>query len=169
MKKFLAAACLFLVSLQPVMAADPAPTDASLMELLTITKSQALIASTAQQMDLAIRAKMAQALAGHAVSPEQRKILDDMQSQTVNLISTELSWEKLSPQMLEIYKKSFTQSEVDGMLAFYKTDAGQAVINKMPVVMQNTMQQMQNLMATLTPKMEKIQKDGLAQLQALKK
>lgn len=37
--------------------------------------------------------------------------------------------------MIGIYLQSFTQKDVDGMLRFYKSKAGQAVIAKMPVVM----------------------------------
>jgi hypothetical protein len=166
MKKFLAAGFLFLITLQSVWAAEPTPTDASVMELLTVTKAQSLMASGIQQIDAAMRARMDQALAGRPLSPEQKKILDDMRVQSMSLIVSELKWEKLAPQYLEVYKKSFTQKEVDGMLAFYKTEAGQAVINKMPAVMQYSMQLMQNMLASLMPKMEKIQKDGLAKLQA---
>jgi len=71
--------------------------------------------------------------------------------------------------MEEIYRKSFSQSEIDGMLKFYKTPAGKAVIAKMPVVMQNTMQVMQGEMAEMVPKMQQLMADTASQIQALGK
>ena len=62
-----------------------------------------------------------------------------------------------------IYKQSFTQKEVNGMLDFYKSEPGQAVIAKMPLVMQNTMQAMQARMNTTFPKLQKLQQDAIGQ------
>ena len=69
--------------------------------------------------------------------------------------------------MEEIYRKSFSQSEMDGMLKFYKSPAGKAVIAKMPVVMQNTMQVMQGEMAEMMPKIQQLIADTTSQMQAL--
>jgi len=66
----------------------------------------------------------------------------------------ELSWEQMEPMYLEIYQKSFTQEEVDGLLSFYKSPAGVASIKKMPVVMQETVVTMQQRMG---PMMARVQ------------
>ncbi len=68
-----------------------------------------------------------------------------------------------------IYMESFTQDEVDGMLAFYATPAGQALIKKMPVAMQKTMEAMQQMMGPMMQKLQAIQSESIAELQALNK
>ena len=75
-------------------------------------------------------------------------------------------WNKLEPMYLRVYQKSFTQQEVDGMIAFYKTPAGQAVISKMPVVMQNTMNEMQQMMGPMMQKIQRMQQDVVAEMKA---
>ncbi|HET9329084.1 MAG TPA: DUF2059 domain-containing protein, partial [Steroidobacteraceae bacterium] len=70
------------------------------------------------------------------------------------------------PMMISVYQKTFTQKEVEGMKAFYRTPTGQSVIAKMPMVMQQTMQTMQGRMADTIPKIQEIQKDLAAQLKA---
>ncbi len=67
---------------------------------------------------------------------------------------------------MRIYQKSFTQQEVDGMIGFYKTSSGQALINKMPVVLQNTLNEMQQMMAPMMQRMRQDQQAVLAEIKA---
>lgn len=66
---------------------------------------------------------------------------------------------------LRIYRKSLSQSEVDGMVAFYETPAGKAVINKLPVIMQNTMAEVGQMMGPMMQRAEQMQKELMAEAQ----
>ena len=68
---------------------------------------------------------------------------------------------------LRTYRASFTQDELDGMMAFYKTPAGIAMTKKMPLVMQNVMGEMQSVMKPMQVKMREIQRETMQELQAL--
>ena len=74
----------------------------------------------------------------------------------------------MEPMYLRIYRKSLSQSDVDGMIAFYKTPAGQAVINKMPLILQNTMAEVSQMMGPMMQRAERMQQDLIAELQAEK-
>jgi hypothetical protein len=50
------------------------------------------------------------------------------------------------------------------MLAFYKTPAGQAMINKMPLVMQNVMSEMKDLVGPMQQKLQQIQRETLQEM-----
>jgi hypothetical protein len=52
------------------------------------------------------------------------------------------------------------------MITFYKSNAGQAVIKKMPVVMQSTMANVQAQMSSIMPKIQKIQQEAVEQVKA---
>jgi hypothetical protein len=52
------------------------------------------------------------------------------------------------------------------MIAFYKTPAGQAVIAKMPAAMQNTMDEMQQMMLPVMQKMQRMQQDVATEMKA---
>ena len=80
-----------------------------------------------------------------------------------------LDWKKLEPMYVRIYQKTFTQQELDGMLAFYKTPAGAAVIAKMPAIMQNTMDEMQGMMGPVMEKVQRLQQDVAARMKDAKK
>ena len=76
---------------------------------------------------------------------------------------SELNWQSLKPIYRAVYKDSFTQAEVDGMIQFYKTPVGQATIQKMPLVMQKSIQLTQERMQAMAPKIETTMKQGLTE------
>ena len=164
----LLATLLLLAPLQ-VVAADAPASDASIRELLEVTESRKLIDAMTGQLDAVMRDSMSQALGDTQLTDEQRKILDDMRQRFVAVMQAEMSWERYEPLMMQVYRQTFTQPEVDGMLAFYRTDAGRAVIAKMPAVMQNSMQLAQQQMAQAIPKLQEIMQESAAKLEATKR
>jgi hypothetical protein len=82
----------------------------------------------------------------------------DKQRRLFALIQEKTSWENMRPVFVKAYAETFTDSEIDGMLAFYKTPAGKAMITKQPAVNGKIMSNVQGLMADLVPQMEAIMK-----------
>ena len=112
------------------------------------------------QMESMYAGSMRQAL-GDEVTPEDEARLQRFTTRMTGLMKKELGWDVLAPMYVDIYGKSFTEDEIQGMLAFYRTPAGQAVIDKMPLVMQNTMQAVQAKVGTMMPEMQKMISDEL--------
>ena len=149
-------------------AVDTPPSEASIKQLLAVTEVHKLLDSWVAQMDGLMKNAMQQATQGQSVSPQIQKDIDKRVSETTSMFKEILDWNKLEPMYVRVYQKSFTQAEVDGMLAFYKTPAGQAVINKLPVVMQNTMTEMQTMMGPVMQRVQRMQRDVVAEIQAEK-
>lgn len=151
-----------LITSSALMAA-PA-SENSIRTLLNITESRKLVdgikAQTEGMMDITIK----QSLAGKQPSPKQTQAINKMKKNTVAVLQTEMSWNKLEPMYVRLYKETFTQEEVDGMIAFYKTPAGKAVITKMPMLMQKTMIEMQKTMVTMMPKLQQVQQQFVADM-----
>lgn len=144
-------------------------SDNSLKQLLAVTHTQNLIEGMRSQIDAQLNNIAQQALKGKPPSPSQQQALTNMQNRVTALIHGMLAWEKLEPMYLRLYKESFTEEEVVGMLSFYQTPAGQAVINKMPVLAQKTMLEIQSISSGLAPQMKKIQQDFISELTAASK
>ena len=66
----------------------------------------------------------------------------------------QMSWPRLKPLYTKIYQDAFTQEEIDGLIAFYRSPAGMAYVDKMPLVTQKSMDLMQSLMP---PMMKRVQ------------
>lgn len=149
-----------LVFTLPVFAA--APSEESLKELLTVTNAKQLLESGLSRIDSAMQQALQRSLRGKKLEPADQKAIDDMRVRMVALMKQEMSWDIVEPMFIDVYKQSLTQDEVDGMLKFYKTDAGQAVIKKMPLVMRHTMQSVQKRMMEIMPKVQQIKAETLA-------
>jgi uncharacterized protein len=166
---WIAAALTACAENPPAPPADNGPAhEASVREVLDLTQSQKLVDSVAAQTDSLMRKSMEQALGNQSLTLEQQVILDDERGQVVALIQDQIKWEKMEPNIISLYESSFSEQEIQGMIDFYKSDAGKAVIAKMPVVMQNTMQMVQEQMAALMPKLQQIERDYLTKLKAAK-
>jgi hypothetical protein len=157
---------LFLYSTSSM--AEPA-SDKSIHELLVVSKAHSLLDSVMAQLSSAMNNSVQQALQGKTPTAGEQQAIDTMKSSMTALLQGELSWDKMEPMYIRIYKSTFTEEEVAGMLAFYKTPAGQAVINKMPTMMQGLMGEMQKMIAGMAPQMQKIQQDFAASVAAANK
>ena len=133
---------------------------------MAITNVQQMLNGTYAQMDKMMDSMVQQSLKGKQLNQAQKNAINNMKSKMSSLFRTEYTWEKFEPTLRKIYKNSFTQEEVNGMISFYKTPSGQALIKKMPAVMQNTMVYMQSSIQALTPRMEKIQQEFIAEINA---
>jgi hypothetical protein len=164
MKGMLAALALVAAAFQPAFAEETLASESSVRELLEVTQARKLSEGTFAQMDKFMSEAMKRELAGKVPTAEQQAILDDLRARLVALVGEALKWEKLEPRYVDIYRQSFTDEEIAGMLAFYKTPAGQAVIDKLPVVVQHTMGLMQDLIQGITPQLRQIQAETLEKL-----
>ena len=148
----------------PANAASNPPSEASIKELLELAQARKLVDSVMKQMDTLMLQTIQQATQGQDIPPKVQKDIDKRQAEVVALLKDLLEWSKLEPMYVRIYQKTFTQQEVDGMIAFYKTPAGQAVISKMPTAMQNTMDEMQQMMTPVMQRMQRMQQDVIAEM-----
>jgi hypothetical protein len=160
---------LWVLLFAPVNAWAAQASDGSIKQLLAVTKAEKLIDSMRAQIDSMMNKSIQQALNGQAPNAKQQQVISKMKNRMVALLQGELSWEQLEPMSLRLYKESFTEEEVSGMLVFYKTPAGQAVINKMPLLMQKTMFEMQKMASGLVPKMQGIEQEFRAEMAAASK
>jgi len=131
-------------------------------------ESRKQIDAAISQVDAMINSALEQSLGGRTVTAEQQQILDEMRTKIMTVYRAELEWHRLEPMFIEIYQSSFTQDEVNSMLAFYGSEPGRAVIAKMPIVMQNTLRLMQAHMSAMMPKVQRLQRETLGQMWATK-
>lgn len=154
-------------SVVPTAVAVPATaSEASIKQLLELAQARKLADSVMKQMDTLMLQTIEQATHGQVIPPKVQRDIDNRQAEVVALLKELLDWNKLEPIYVRIYQKTFTQPEVEGMIAFYKTPAGRAVVGKMPSAMQNTMEEMQQMMVPVMDKMQKMQQDVVAELKA---
>lgn len=148
---------VFLFSSAAAMA-EPASED-SIKQLLTEIRAQSLLDSVRAQVNSLMDDAIQQALKGTPPTASQQQVIVKMKDRMIAAVQEELSWDRLEPMYVRLYKESYTEDEIAGMLTFFKTPAGQAVTNKMPLVTQKIMQETHQMTLRLSPKLQKIQQD----------
>lgn len=144
------------------------PSDASINQLLELSKAGALMDSVWAQMDGFMKTSMQQVTKGKPLSADEQVIMDKQQTKMIAIMKDELSWAKIKGGFVQVYRETFTQEEVDGIIAFYKSPTGQAFIDKQPALMKNTMTLMQQRMGPIMQKIQQMTAETAKELKAAK-
>jgi hypothetical protein len=84
--------------------------------------------------------------------------------QTVDKIMAQLqermSWARMEPEYARLYDEVYSGEEISGILAFYKSAAGQAFVKKMPLLMSKSIEMAQRQMADLMPEIQRIAEEA---------
>ena len=136
---------VFLLALTPVLA-DEASKRARIEEMLSITNAE----SMTNQMLEQVRGMAFQNSGPTDASAKQ------LQNRIFDLLKQELAWAKMKPEYVKLYDELFTEEELDAIVAFYRSPAGQAMTKKMPQLVQRSMQLSQRRMNDVMPKVKQL-------------
>lgn len=145
--KLLSCAAAVLFSLQA--QAEPA-TRATIEKFLQVTEA----ANMMDQAYLNLDQMSEQMLSGSGIDAKKDKQIQHDMKEMNALIRAELSWDKLEEPMIALYGNVFSEDELQDIIAFYQSEAGQKMLKRQPELMQGTMVMMQEQMQQLMPKMK---------------
>ena len=158
-----AVALIFSISVQ----AAP-PSDDSINQLLELSKAGKLMDSVWAQMDGMMKASMKQVTQGKPLNADEQAIMDKQQAKMMAIMKDELSWDKMKDMFVQAYRETFSQEDIDGLIAFYKSPAGQSFVDKQPELMKRTMALMQQRMVPMMQEIQKMTQETAAELKAAK-
>ena len=157
---------ILVLSCSATFGQSTVPSEASIKELLELTQQlRKLTDSVTAQMDQFMTSAIQQATKGEKLEGDAQKMVDQDKAEITKMMHDVLDYDKVLPMNVQIYQKSFTQAEVDGLIAFYKTPAGQALTSKMPVVVENTLAQMRTMITPITQRIQQMQQSVMAEMQ----
>ena len=129
-------------------------------DLLELMDASSIINSMYSQMDIMLQ-NMSKEL---GVKPSEKVIFDEYYSKMINVMREEMSWAKMKEPMINIYLNNFNEKEISDVIAFYKSDTGQAFITKTPKLTQESMQIGQKLTTAAIPRIRERSKQLKQQL-----
>lgn len=88
-----------------------------------------------------------------------------LQEKIMSIVTGALSWEKIREDYISLYAEIFTEEELEGILAFYKSPVGKKFIEKQPELMEKSMQINQKQMEILMPKLQELTQDAIKSYQ----
>ncbi|MDT0584212.1 MULTISPECIES: DUF2059 domain-containing protein [Alteromonadaceae] len=89
---------------------------------------------------------------GPILTSEEQEVYDKYQLKILTLMKKELAADSMRQDLAQIYKQNFSDKELKDMLAFYQSPTGQSMLEKMPIVTQESMQASQRMMTNVMPK-----------------
>jgi hypothetical protein len=150
-----------------VVPADQQPTKEQLAKLFELMKVRDQLASVTKMMPVLMqqqmKAQMEQMKKDHpemaAMNEEQQQAAAQVMSKFMTRIFDVYNADEMISDMESIYQRHLTRSDVDGIIAFYSSPAGQHMVEMAPVIMKEympmVMQRMQERMKPLIDEMGK--------------
>src|SRR5579864_1634581 len=149
-------ALALLLMAGPFAVAQEPAKEAKIERLLTAMNADAMI----DQMFEQIKAMTASQIPPGATA-EQAAQARQIQSKILDLVKARISWEKMRPQYVKLYSETFSDEEISGMLGFYQSPAGRAMLAKMPTLTTKIMQIAQAQMTDLMPEIQRITREAV--------
>lgn len=152
MKKIVCAVVLLLSTCR-VSFADEASKRAKIDEMFTLMQMQRTLDQLGEQQAAQMKKVMPTLLQGQNISADDQKTLDAFMDRLSGMVRESISWEKLKPQYEDLYAKTYDETTVDGMVAFYRSPAGQTMVAKQPELITQSQSITQAQLVELQPKM----------------
>jgi hypothetical protein len=148
---------------------DPAKR-AVIEELFSLTKLDQLTEQMLTQFEKAMKPQIEKSLPPEVQAsgrgPEMLADIQSFENQVFALVKDRVDFAKLKPEYIKLYDETFTTEELTGIVGFYKSPAGQASLQKLPMltsksvglaskIMGDSMQELQEMTAGWTGRMKK--------------
>jgi uncharacterized protein len=147
---------LTLLVIGPFAGAQELTKEAKIERLLTVMNADNMI----DQMFEQIKA-MTAAQVPPGSTPQQIAQAREVQTKILDLVKARISWEKMRPQYVKLYAETFSDEEIGGMLAFYGSPAGRAMLEKMPALVTKIMEVAQGQMKDVLPEIQRIIRESI--------
>lgn len=137
----------------PLAHAAP-PSDAQLDALLEASRMERMLDQMWPRIEAMQQQMLQQAMQGRD-DPEARARAQRSLERSSAAMRRTLTWERLRPLMRDIYRQHLEAEDVEAITAFYRTPAGQKLLDKGPALMQASMEAVQPLLMEMLGELEK--------------
>ena len=159
-------ALVLCLAAAPCAHADDAGHRAKAEQMLELTKTDGMMKEQLANLQERINTMAKQQFSQGSLTPAQVTLTDAYLKQVQDLTNDEVGWEKLRPALVQSYADTFTDADLDGIIAFYKSPAGNALLTKSPDIANKTMVMVQDKIKDLQPKLGQITEEYAKKMQA---
>lgn len=146
--------------------ADEASKRAKVEELFTVMHvsqmSDQIVAAVQKQMQASLHSRPGM----DQLTPDQTRVVNEYEGKIMTLVNNSVSWKVLEPDMVNLYATTYSESEIEGILAFYKGPVGQVMLAKSPELTQKSMQISRTRLGALQPQITAMMDDFTKQFAA---
>jgi uncharacterized protein len=151
-------------------AALAAPaTEATIRELFQVEKKEQAVDGARGERDAMVDELMRKVQVGDTPNPKTEAASAHLRQRLIAFFDKQYAWAEIEPMKIKLYQDTFTEEEVRAMITFYKSPAGQAIIDKMPVLQRNAMAQRHARMQAWLPQLREIQQQFIQEIRGASK
>ncbi|PAU87949.1 hypothetical protein CK507_10435 [Pseudomonas sp. WN033] len=126
---------LVLGSWVMLVQADEASHRASAERFLKLAKAEGMTATVYEQVGRALTLQFTQ-MGG---SMQHEDLLRDYQRQARELLDTELAWEAMRDELIDLYIPLFSEAEFEQLAEFYQSPVGRKLMDNLPELTQSSL------------------------------
>ena len=145
---------------------DDASKNAKVEELFRLMKVDDLLKQTMKTVMEQMKSGMLQQFLGIKLPPDLEKEVAAFQDRIGAMTTDAMSWDKLEPEYAKLYVEAYSEEELDGIIAFYKTPAGQALVAKSPSLIAKSSGIAQQKLMAVAPQVQKELADFMEKIKA---
>lgn len=164
MKRWMALLAFVLVIAPCGARADDAAKQAKVKELFATMHLEHNLDRMMSAMKSQVEATAQNAPGSDHLTPEKKKIQQEFIDNSMKVVNDAFGWQVMESAYVKLYADTYTDSELDGILAFYKSPAGQAMLAKTPELTAGTMQIVHSRMTEFQTRMKALQDQYLKQM-----
>jgi uncharacterized protein len=157
MKRWILMLALVMVMAPVGARADEASKQAKVKELFTLMHVDHSLDRMRSAMQQQVQLTAKNVSGAEQMTPEKKKIQQEFIDNSMKVVDENFGWPELEPAYLKLYSDTYTEAELDGILAFYKSPVGQALLNKTPELSAGSMQIVHSRMGDFQPRMQALQ------------
>lgn len=153
------------ISLSCSVLSNEAPSTADIDKLLMSSNADQAIEGARKHMHNMIKQMPRQM----QLLPQHREIASPYMKKMTQLVDQEVTWDKVKAPISKVYAELFSAAEIQSITDFYQTPAGKKLVEKTPQLMHSSMQAAQEIMTALTPQLQQLQQDMIAEIERVEK
>jgi hypothetical protein len=155
-----------VMAVSPMARADEASKKAKVEELFATMHMDRMMSQITAAMLAQVKQMTATMPGADQMTAAQKKMVSEYQDKMAALVTANVGWRAMEPEYVTLYASTFSEEEIDGIIAFYKSPAGQALLTKTPELTKGSMALVQTRMVDLQPQMKAMVDEMVQQMSA---
>jgi hypothetical protein len=156
---------LAVLSIPLVASADAQSHRAAAYELLDAARAASIVDVMKVQVDQTMR----RAVSDSQLTAAQQAVIDKYALKASEEVARTMEWTRLKEEFATLYVSVYTEAELRELTTFYKSALGQKMLDKMPQLLQQSMQLAQRHLQESMPRLQKIGDEMVEEMKRLRK
>ena len=161
MHRFLIITLLTTLFLSSIAVASTDSHRQAVDEMLSISRVDKMIEPMMENVMSVMQQQMSQV----EIPEDKMPIVEKYNQKIIDTLRQEMRWERMKDDFVNLYLEVYTEEEIRGLTEFYKSPLGQKMLDKMPELMQASLQISQGLLQQTLPKIQQLSQEMALELQ----